>query len=217
MKQKNTIAEGLYLVLNPAMEEKLLLEKVQAALRGGVSMLQIWNNWPEGFGQAEKKALIQALGEIAAAHQVPLLINEEWELLADTALDGLHLDAIPPDFDHIKASLQRTFICGITCSNKLEVVQWAEQQQLDYISFCAMFPSASAGSCELVHPDSVRKARQMTRLPFFLSGGISPDHLPLLQELEFEGVAVISGILSAAAPQQAAAAYVSALQKIKQA
>lgn len=214
MRRESQLVGGIYLVLDPSMDKETLLHKLKEALEGGVSIVQIWNNWPASFNLLPKQDLIQAILQVAAAYHVPVLINEEWELLIGTGLAGIHFDKIPEDYEAIKADIKRDFICGITCSNSLEVVHWAEHNQLDYVSFCSMYPSGSVDSCEIVRPETVKKARDITQIPFFLSGGITAENLVTLKELDFAGVAVISGILSAASPKESASAYKSALTNL---
>ncbi|MBF8964179.1 thiamine phosphate synthase [Pontibacter sp. FD36] len=213
MSRYKKITGGVYLVLDPSMDRILLLQKVKEALEGGTNVLQIWNNWPAGYTDSDKRLLIQDLVAVAAAYQVPVLINEEWQLLKDTGLAGIHFDSVPSDYETLKAELNRGFVCGITCSNDLEVIRWADRHQLDYVSFCAVFPSPSAGSCEIVQPATIREARKITRMPLFLSGGITTENIDKLRELDFNGVAVISGILNAASARESAAAYKQALNK----
>jgi thiamine-phosphate pyrophosphorylase len=213
MRKYKQITGGVYLVLDPSLDRALLLQKVKDALEGGASVLQIWNNWPAGYTYSDKLSLIQDLVAVAADYQVPVLINEDWQLLRDTELAGVHFDSIPPAYEALKAELNRDFICGITCGNELEVIRWAHRHRLDYVSFCAVFPSPSAGSCEIVRPETIREARKITDMPLFLSGGITTENMGKLRELDFNGVAVISGILNAASARESAAAYKQALNK----
>ncbi|WP_345954908.1 thiamine phosphate synthase [Mucilaginibacter sp. PAMB04168] len=210
MKKKFKITGGVYLVLDPAMPESLLLQKLEAALHGGLSALQIWNNWTEG---TDKFKLIEAIAALCSPYDVPLFINEDWQLLMTTSfIDGVHFDTIPANYNSIIASVGRPFMAGITCSGDLDTVRWANEQQLDYVSFCAMFPSPSAGTCDIVMPATVRHARSITTIPIFVSGGITPSNLVTLKkETPFDGVAVISGILSADEPQQQVQTYKDAL------
>jgi thiamine-phosphate pyrophosphorylase len=208
------ITGGIYLVLNPQMQQQLLLEKLEQALEGGVNILQLWNNWPALYSYRDKIKLIESVAGMASAYRVPLLINEAWELIRDTPLTGVHFDRIPRNYARIKSDIGRPFRAGITCSNDLHVVRWAEENQLDYVSFCSVFPSASVQSCELVKPRTIRKAREITRIPFFLSGGIRADNVYKLKEHDFAGIALISGILSAASPKQATADYKQALTSL---
>ncbi|MDF9794895.1 thiamine-phosphate pyrophosphorylase [Catalinimonas alkaloidigena] len=209
------IKGGVYLVIDPVMDEQVLLEKVTQALEGGVQVLQIWNHWPEHFALADKQALVEAILKVSRQYHVPTLINEAWELLQHTALDGVHFDSIPEDYENIKKEVGRLFVSGITCSNDLAVITWAEKHKLDYVSFCSMFPSSSVDSCEIVRPETVKSARAITQMPIFLSGGITTGNLATLEALDFNGVAVISGILSADSPKASAASYQNALQTIK--
>ncbi len=212
--KKKQITGGLYLVLDPSMERNDLLEKLEQALKGGVEIIQVWNHWPDSFSLKDKEELVAAILNTTSDYQAPVLINEEWELLKTTGLHGVHFDEIPDEYQQIREEIDRDFIAGITCSNKLNVIRWADQNDFDYISFCAMFPSGSVDSCEIVQPETVRKAREITDLPLFVSGGITPDNLPDLQDLDFQGVAVISGILGSDSPHEAAGNYRTILKKI---
>lgn len=204
---------GVYLVVDPSMDQSVLLDKVDEALEGGVSIVQIWNQWPDGMQLGDKKQLASYIKEMARDYDAPVLINDTWELLKETNADGVHFDSVPEDFGWIKEKIGRNFIAGITCSNDLEVVEWAEENGFDYVSFCAMFPSPSVDSCEIVRPETVRKAREITDMPLFLSGGITPEKISELDDLEFNGVAVISGILKDEEPREEALNYNNALNE----
>jgi thiamine-phosphate pyrophosphorylase len=159
------------------------------------------------MAEPDKEQLIVYLTELAANFDVPVLINEEWKYLKTTPLDGVHFDTVPKELAQIEEEVGRDFIAGITCGNDLDVVRWADENGLDYISFCAMFPSPSVGSCEIVRPETVKKARDITSLPLFLSGGITPDNMDEFEGLDFNGVAVISGILKDENPRKKASDY----------
>lgn len=189
-----SIEGGIYLVVDPSIEEQVLLQKIEEALKGGVDIIQIWNNWT---GDINKLKLIDRICELAHRSDVPVLINEEWELINDTLLDGVHFDSIPNDITHVRQHVERPFICGITCGNDLSIVRWAEANKLDYISFCSMFPSTSAGACEIVSIENVKKAKALTSMPVFVAGGISLDNIHNLKETNANGIAVISAILQA--------------------
>lgn len=206
---------GIYLVLDPSMEGNSLLSRLRESLEGGIQWVQIWDNWPVDFDRDVKLELVNIVVDIAQEHAVPVLINEDWELLLATALSGVHFDSIPLNFTQIKQALPQDAIIGITCSNDLEVVKWAERQQVDYISFCAIFPSSSVDTCEIVSHDTLRQARSLTAMPLFVSGGITPENLNQLHELDISGVAVISGIMNNEQPKLAALAYAKALKTYK--
>lgn len=210
MEAPYNITGGIYLVINPAVDKNVLLPKLAAALNGGLQVVQIWNNW---LPDTNKLHLIEDIAQLCIAYKVPLFINEEWQLLTQTPyLQGVHFDAVPDNYDAIKQTIGKPFLSGITCSGNLDTVRWANDNQLGYVSFCAMFPSPSAGSCDIVMPATVRQAKEIINMPLFVSGGITPENIALLKkETPFDGVAVISGILSAADPQLQVQYYKDAL------
>lgn len=209
----NKITGGLYLVIDPAKGEDYLIPVLQQAIVGGVDVLQIWDHWLPG---QDKRSLVMKICAMAHAQGIPVLINEDWTLLQGTSADGVHFDELPDDLTAITKAVGRSFLVGITCGNDLAKVSWAEANHIDYISFCSMFPSASAGACELVTVATVKAARQLTTLPIFLAGGITLQNLAELAATPMNGIAVIGGIMNAVDPVAAAANYKQSLQQLKQ-
>ncbi len=200
--------KGIYLVVDPSMEEKILLERLQHALQEKIVAVQIWDNF-----NTEKNVLLltNKICELCHAHEVPVFINNRWELIADAALDGVHFDEIPEDINKIREELKKQFLKGLTCNNDLKCLEWAEKHQFDYISFCSIFPSKTSNSCEMVDFDTIRKAKERSSLPIFLAGGISPENIEKLHNLKYDGVAVVSGIMNADKPGEAVQNYMKKL------
>lgn len=165
-----SVSGGICLVIDPGMESKRLLATLQEVLDEGIELLQIWNHWPERADERKKREVTGLICDLAHPHGVPVLINDEWQLLDSVDLDGVHFDALPDDtlLQKIRTGVGRPVLFGLTCGNDPETVVHASSGKFDYLSFCSMFPSSSAGECEIVHPDSVRRARSTTRLPLFV-------------------------------------------------
>jgi thiamine-phosphate pyrophosphorylase len=205
-----SIKGGLYLVVDPVMESNRLLQAVEKAIHGGIDVLQVWNNWRDGQNKAQ---LVEAICTLAHGHDLPVIINEEWELMLSTPVDGVHFDSIPPDINMIRQKVGRPVLCGLTCGNDLSRVQWAEENALTYISFCSLFPSPSAGVCEIVKKETVREARLRTSLPIFLAGGITLDNVEELADTGMNGIALISAVMKAPDPQWVAQAFKNKMEK----
>lgn len=203
-EKRRNITSGVYLVVNPSMDEAILKDKLKIILKEKIVALQIWDNFRDGENIEE---LIQKICELCHKENIPVLINNKWEYLISTSLDGIHFDHIPENYEAIQTQVNRVFISGLTCNNDLSLVQWAETNRLDYISFCSMFPSTTANSCELVNYDTVHKAKTIFSNPIFLAGGIKPENLNELEELDYTGIAVISGIMNSAKPDESIRKY----------
>ncbi|PBQ32386.1 thiamine phosphate synthase [Sphingobacteriaceae bacterium] len=205
------ISGGIYLIADVVLDKHVLLTKITEALRGGVKVLQLYNT--EKLRQ-EFIAIIQEICDLCHGFDVPVLVNNNWKLLNEFALDGVHFDTLPADFLEIQNQVTRKFLKGITCSNDLEIVHMANKYKFDYISFCSMFPSDSAAACEIVSFSTVQKARLITSIPFFAAGGIRLENLVQLMELPLQGIAVISGIMQSPTAEATAEEYVHRLKQI---
>lgn len=207
---KRPIKPGIYLVVDPAMEEPVLLDKIELCVQEEIAALQVWDNFLPHQKVAE---LIHKICGLCHAKDIPVIINNRWELLADPSVDGVHFDQVPANYEFIKQSIRRPFISGITCNNDLSVVHWANEQQLDYISFCSIFPSNTSNSCELVHFNTIRDAKKISSLPVFLAGGIRPGNMDELDGLDYTGIAVVSGIMNTERPDESIKEYREKLKK----
>lgn len=208
----NKKQKSIYLVLNPQMQEDLLIERLNLIIDKGISHIQIWDNFMKGQDIGK---MITEIHAISSAHQVPLLINNHWKYLRDFPLDGVHFDSLPENLTEIKQNINKDFIIGVTCGNDLSVIEQATEQNVDYISFCSLFPSLSARNCEIVELKNIEKARQIFKKSIFLSGGIIPENICKLADLDYDGIALISGLMGVETPQTIIEEYKKRLNKIK--
>ncbi len=208
MKKQN-IQSGIYLIIDPSMDEGILFSKLDLIVKEKIAAVQIWDNFKDNQNIEE---LLLKIYKKTSLHNIPLIINNRWEYLNKIPLDGIHFDEIPENLYEIKKEINRNFIVGITCNNELLTIKYAERYHFDYISFCSMFPSKTANSCELVNFETVQQAKNIFSGKIFLAGGIDLDNIKNLGELNYDGIAVVSGIMSAENPSETIKNY---HQKIK--
>ncbi len=208
MEIKSQINPGVYLVVDPSLDKTILLHKLSSILQEQIVAVQLWDNF---LPRENNFKLIQSIIAICHEKNVPVLINNKWEWINEIDLDGVHFDSIPGNFEHIKKTINKAFITGLTCNNDLSLLHWANKNKIDYISFCSIFPSTTSNSCELVRFENIRKAKALTTMPIFLAGGINPDNIAKLNELSFDGIAVISGIMSSDKPNESIREYLKQL------
>jgi thiamine-phosphate pyrophosphorylase len=200
---------GVYLVVNPADNEEILFSKLKRIVEAEIAAVQIWDNFSAKTNQV---SFIDKVCIICHQKGIPVLINNQWQLLNLSKADGVHFDEHPEDIDVIRKIVNRKCIMGITVNNDLSLVQWANDNSFDYISFCSIFPSTTSNSCQLVKFETITKARTITQMPIFLAGGIQPENIYQLNNLDYDGVAVVSGIMSADDPFEKANKYLNELK-----
>lgn len=207
------IRKGVYIVIDPAMDQSLLRSRIGRLINEDLAAIQIWDNFDK------VKSISEILAEIIHLYKdtrVPILVNNRWELLKEFDLDGVHFDTIPDNWMHINNNIGRNFIKGVTLTNDLTIATKAESLQFDYLSFCSIFPSQTSTSCELVDITTIHKCKELSTLPIFLSGGITPQNIQTLKSIAFDGVAVVSGIMNTADTLSSWKEYNNTLYQITQ-
>jgi thiamine-phosphate pyrophosphorylase len=193
---KPAVPAGLYLVINPCQPAAQLFPRLQIALAEGISIVQIWDNWPANFSQQETIDFCNKIAQAAARYKVPVLINNRYSLIEPCQLQGVHFDTPPNNLAKVRQTVPYPIITGLTVGNNLETLTQAGCSDFDYVSFCSVFPSQSVDVCEIVSRSTIIKARKLSDLPMYASGGIKPENVGELNGLGLRGIALISGIMS---------------------
>ena len=201
---KKELRKGVYVVVDPAMETDRILSQLDQIKNEEVAALQIWDN-PEI--KIWNKTLLQAVIDMFSTTKTPVLINNQWQLCKELDFDGIHFDELPENMPEIKKNINRPFLKGLTLENDLSNVKKAEHLGFDYFSFCSLFPSSTADSCEIVRPETIIKCREHTQLPVFLAGGINLENIGSLKRLSFDGIAMVSSIMNAEKPAEVMRKY----------
>lgn len=194
------------------MPHRRLLDVVEKALKGGVAILQLWAAWQK---KSKPLELAKKLLNLANGYNVPLIINNDIQLAKEVEAHGVHMDrynVVPAD---VRKALGEQSIVGYTVGNDLERVKWAETVGADYVSFCAVFPTASVTQCEIIPLSTIRLAKSLTHLPVFASGGINLSNAHLVLETGVDGIAVISSILKAQNPEKVVKSFNEIINKHK--
>ena len=196
---------GLYFITpappagaDPAAAHRAMAE---AALRGGARLLQFRD---KQLAAPAREAVARELVTLAHAHQALCIINDDVELAARVAADGVHLGRDDPDPVAARQRLGREAIIGISCYNDLERARSAQAAGADYVAFGAVFPSPTKPAAVRAGPDLLRQARSELRVTICAIGGITPDNAATVVAAGADMLAVIQGISTAADPTGAA-------------
>jgi thiamine-phosphate pyrophosphorylase len=207
-----TRLQGLCLVVDPSLPHRTLLDIVEKSLKGGVDILQLWKPRKNSLKIRE---LARELLNLANDYSVPLIINNDIQLAKDVKADGVHFDGYEVTPSDARKALNEQNIVGYTVGNDLKWTKWAETMGANYVSFCSVFPSASAIQCEIIPLRTLRSAKSVTHIPVFASGGITLSNAHLVLETGVDGIAVISAIVKASDPRQAAESFKAIIHKYR--
>ncbi len=189
--------QGVYLITD---HHEHLPQRVEQALRGGVSVLQYRPKekpWDEAVAEGRR------LRQLCRCQGVTFIVNDDVRLARELDADGVHLgqeDGSPADAREL---LGPDKLVGISTHNLEEAVR-AEAQGADYLGFGAIYPTDSKAVSHMPGTSGLAAIRNRVRLPVVAIGGISPANACRVIDAGADAVAVISSVLSAPKPAFAA-------------
>jgi thiamine-phosphate pyrophosphorylase len=174
---------GLYAV---TPEGPRLIEKVRAALEGGIALLQFRRK----RGTREEA---EEIARLARDYRVPLIVNDDIELALAVGADGAHLGREDGDLFIARTKLTGR-ILGASCYDRLELATTAVAAGADYVAFGSVFASPTK-------PGAVRAPLSLFAndlgVPKCAIGGITLDNAPQLIAAGADLLAVISDLFDA--------------------
>src|SRR3989338_140574 len=121
---------GLYAITDSELLKGKLLPYVEAALKGGATLLQYRD---KSSDEARRLREAEALRELCNRYGAALIINDDAELGARLGV-GLHLGQGDGSLSVARALLGRKAIIGGTCHAQLELAEAAAQESASYVA-----------------------------------------------------------------------------------
>lgn len=192
----------LYLVTDPGLARgRALAQVIAQAVRGGVTLVQLRDKEADGgalLAQAQElRSLLDPLG-------VPLIVNDRADVARAAGAAGCHVGQSDLPCAAVRELLGPKALLGLSV-DRVEQAQAADRAVLDYVAFG---PFAATGT----KPDAgaaigaigIEAVRALTALPLVAIGGIHAGNAAAAIEAGADGIAVVSAIMAAEDPEQAA-------------
>ncbi|MCL1989479.1 MAG: thiamine phosphate synthase [Defluviitaleaceae bacterium] len=177
-----------------------LLERVAEALRGGATCIQYREKTKPIAEMVEEATLLK---QLCHKYHVPLFINDHLDVAKAVNADGLHLGQSDSTVEEARELLGDIPIGISACT--VNEARLAEEKGAVYVGVGAVFPTASKKDATLVSLETAKAIKASIKIPMLLIGGISLETAQLIN-IPYDGLCVISAILSADQPKEVAEA-----------
>ncbi|SHJ38270.1 thiamine-phosphate pyrophosphorylase [Malonomonas rubra DSM 5091] len=177
-----------------------LLDIVQAAVQGGVSVVQLRE---KECATREFVELGRAVSSLLQQSSVPLLINDRVDIALAIGADGVHIGQSDMPYADARRLLGTDAIIGLSVESEAHA-QAAEILDVDYLGLSPVFTTPT--KCELTESlglEGVASIRRLSRHRLVAIGGIHHENISAILKSGADGVAVVSAICSASDPLQA--------------
>ncbi|MDO9051995.1 MAG: thiamine phosphate synthase [Methylotenera sp.] len=185
---------GLYAITPDEQNTDVLVAKVEAALQGGIKMLQYRNKLANYKLQTQQA---RALLPLCRQYHVPLIINDSIELCLMLDADGVHLGADDGNLSEARAKLCANKIMGASCYNRFDLALSAQQAGADYVAFGACFTSSTKPHAPVAGLELFTRAKSELTIPTIAIGGITLENASSMISAGANAIAVINAIFSA--------------------
>jgi thiamine-phosphate pyrophosphorylase len=198
--------KGLYLVTPDWDDTNRLLQATEAALRGGVALVQYRHKTAD---EALRREQAQALLALCRRHGTPLVINDFVELCMALGADGVHVGGTDASVSQVRAAVGPDRIVGASCYGDLQLARDARDAGASYVAFGGFYPSRVKKYPVTTPPEIVAQSKAEIALPVVVIGGMTQDNAVPLVAQGADMVAAISSVYLADDPEAAARTFVA--------
>lgn len=188
----------LLLVTDPRPD---LTERVTAAVRGGVDVVQLRD---KRAGREDLLPLVEELKEICNREGALFTVNDDIELARRCGAGGVHLGQEDEPIESARRSLGPDAIVGLSAGS-VEEARKAVERGADYLGVGTVFATPTKKDASVAGLTLVEEvAREGLPIPWFAIGGIGLENARRVAEAGATGFAVVRAILDARDPGAAA-------------
>ncbi len=174
--------------------EQTLLQQIEAALKGGVTILQLREKHLDQDAFAAEAVEVKKL---CHRYGVKLIINDNVEVALRSGADGVHVGMEDTPVAEIRKLAGEKFIIGATAKT-VEQAKLAEKSGADYLGVGAVFPSPTKKNAIRITNAQLSQICGSVSIPAVAIGGIAPENVLQLKGSGIAGIAVVSALFGEA-------------------
>ncbi len=210
MKKLNT--KMYFITDSSAYDEEEFLFRVEEALKGGVTLLQLRE---KNRDTREYIQLAQKVHQITEKYNIPLIIDDRVDVAMASDAEGVHLGQSDMPIDTARKILGDNFIIGAT-TKTVEQAKEAYEQGADYLGVGAIYPTTTKVKTVLTSVETLNDICSAVPIPVNAIGGLNKDNIDVLKNCNIKGICVVSAIMKAESPYEATRELIrSAKEKLK--
>lgn len=181
----------LYLVTNSdKYSEEEFLERVEAALKGGVDILQLRE---KDKTDLEILALGKKVKALCDTYMVPMLIDDKPHLAWALGV-GVHLGADDMPIKLARKLLGPDCLIGATAKS-VEAAKKAENDGADYLGVGAIFETKTHVKTKRTSVETLIEIKKNVGIDVYAIGGLNTQNVDILEDSGVDGVCVVRAIM----------------------
>ncbi len=174
------------------MSTPTLEEAVEAAIRGGVTLVQLRE---KDCSSGEFYQTAVNIKKITDRHNVPLIINDRLDIALAVDAAGLHIGQTDLPAAAARKVLGPDKILGVSTATLEEALK-AQADGADYLGVGAMFTTGTKKNARSVTMDGLMEIRRNIQIPIVVIGGVNEKNCTQFNGIGIDGLAIVSAIIA---------------------
>ena len=185
----------LYAVTDRAwVGKQTLYEQVEAALKGGVTCVQLRE---KELSEEDFLAEAKEIKALCSRYHVPFFINDNVDVAIKCQADGVHVGQEDMKASDVRSKVGDQMIIGVSAHSVEEAVE-AVENGADCLGVGAMFTTSTKADASVLPKETLRAICEAVDVPVVAIGGIGESNILELAGTGADGVALVSAIFGAA-------------------
>ncbi|MCI5722196.1 MAG: thiamine phosphate synthase [Firmicutes bacterium] len=190
--------------------EEEFLRRVEDALRGGVTLLQLRE---KNKTTREYIDLAEKVHALTVKYNVPLIIDDRIDVAMAVGAEGVHLGQSDMPVATARKILGDDIIIGATTKTVPQALE-AYEQGADYLGVGAIYPTTTKVKTVLTSVETLADICRAVPIPVNAIGGLNKDNIDVLKDADIAGICVVSAIMKADSPYDATIELIEAAKEI---
>ena len=173
--------------------KQTLYQQVEAALKGGVTCVQLRE---KSLSYDEFLREGKAICDLCHRYEVPFIVNDNVDIAIACNADGIHVGQEDMVAGEVRRQVGAGMILGVSVHSVSEALD-AVRNGADYLGVGAVFPTNTKTDVNQMPKEIIRDICNAVEIPVVAIGGINKENIHKLSDSGVDGVALVSSIFSA--------------------
>ena len=180
--------------------EEEFLYRVEQALMGGITLIQLRE---KDKSTREYIDLAEKVHTLTKKYNVPLIIDDRVDVALAIDAEGVHVGQSDMPVSTARKLMGYDKIVGATTKTVPQALE-AYEQGADYLGVGAIYPTTTKVKTVLTSTETLGNICSAVPIPVNAIGGLNKDNIDVLKGIPIAGICVVSAIMKADDPKQAA-------------
>ena len=180
--------------------EEEFLYRVEQALMGGITLLQLRE---KDKSTREYIDLAEKVHTLTKKYNVPLIIDDRVDVALAIDAEGVHVGQSDMPVSTARKLMGDDKIVGATTKTVPQALE-AYEQGADYLGVGAIYPTTTKVKTVPTSTETLGNICSAVPIPVNAIGGLNKDNIDVLKGIPIAGICVVSAIMKADDPKQAA-------------